>query len=269
MPSYAGAAHPVRAFRAISYKAALAALLLFCACLWARAALAHGVYIFAWPEPGRLCSDSYFSKKSKVRGGAVSMHDETGALLGEGRSDETGRICFDAPGKAGDLLFVVQAGQGHRAEFLLPAARVAEALPLEVLPMDALPTDVLPPGALPADVLQMAAASSPAAVQDGAGRAEAPSTENAVANGVRGPVISGAAASVSVTPPEAWEARMRAVIREELQRELAPLRAEAAEAKSGPNARDILGGLGWIIGLAGLGAWLASRRKGGCWAILP
>lgn len=170
---------------------ALYALLFLCALLRGAPAGAHGVYIFAWAEPGRICTDSYFSAKSKVRGGEVSMRDTTGELLAEGRSDMDGIACFavpehirtGGPAEAEDLLFVVMAGQGHRAEFLLPAAQVEQAL--------------APSG--------RAKAAPDTAPPSGSGESR---------------------------PPD------------------------------GPRLRDILGGLGWIAGLAGLGAWWSSRRRG-------
>ncbi|MDL2207212.1 hypothetical protein LJB82_00645 [Desulfovibrio sp. OttesenSCG-928-M16] len=161
-------------------------LLVVLACLLCGPApcFAHGVFIFAWAEGDRLCSESYFSKKSKVRGGQVDVLFADGELLASGRTDDAGLVCFAAPQKADDLLFVLNAGMGHRADFLLPAAQVAEALAAPAPP----------------------ASSEPAPV---------------------------------------------------------PLHKAAAgeSAAAGPSWRDILGGLGWIIGLAGLGAWYSSRRR--------
>ncbi|MDR0882928.1 MAG: hypothetical protein LBP55_10415 [Candidatus Adiutrix sp.] len=84
-------------------------------------ALAHGVYIFAWPEGERLCSDSYFSGHSKVRGGRVSLLDAAGQTLESGLTADDGSFCFIRPDRSQDLTFVVEAGQGHRAEFKLRA----------------------------------------------------------------------------------------------------------------------------------------------------
>lgn len=120
----------------VSSRRALGALIFLCALLGGAPAGAHGVYIFAWAEPGRICTDSYFSAKSKVRGGEVSMRNTMGELLAERHSGTDGIACFavpehiraGGPAAAEDLLFVVMAGQGHRAEFLLPAAHVEQAL---------------------------------------------------------------------------------------------------------------------------------------------
>jgi len=55
---------------------------------------------------------------------------------------------------------------------------------------------------------------------------------------------------------------VRAIVRQELNRELIPVKrhlAEGREKKAG--LRDILGGIGCIIGLAGILAWFQSKKK--------
>ena len=54
------------------------------------------------------------------------------------------------------------------------------------------------------------------------------------------------------------------MIREELGQELGPVRLALAEQGRDPSPgfRDILGGLGWIFGLAAIGALYYNRKKG-------
>ncbi|MDL2316604.1 hypothetical protein LJC59_05925 [Desulfovibrio sp. OttesenSCG-928-A18] len=201
---------------------------------------AHGVYIFAWEEDGRICTDSYFNRNSKVRGGEVSMLDETGAPLMSGTTDASGRVCFTAPDKPGSLHFVLKAGQGHRGEFILP---------------DYMP---VPKGQLAdkAELPAPASASLSPLSPEGAAVAGDPLPER----GARAaPQRSNVAAPVD-------EELIRGIVREELRRELAPVlalaqRAQAMQQNREPGLRDIIGGLGWIAGLAGVGAYLAARRK--------
>jgi nickel transport protein len=55
---------------------------------------------------------------------------------------------------------------------------------------------------------------------------------------------------------------LRHVLAEEIRRELAPVQQALAELQTREaDFRDILGGLGWIFGLAGLFAWLQSRKN--------
>ncbi|MCI5125509.1 MAG: hypothetical protein D3925_13800 [Candidatus Electrothrix sp. AR5] len=52
------------------------------------------------------------------------------------------------------------------------------------------------------------------------------------------------------------------IVRQELKRELAPIKQHLAEGREKKvNPRDILGGIGCIIGLAGILAWFQSNKK--------
>ncbi len=73
------------------------------------------------------------------------------------------------------------------------------------------------------------------------------------------PVIKSAQESAAESVDRAT---VRAIVRQELNRELVPIKrhlAEGREKKAGP--RDILGGIGCIIGLAALLAWFQSKKK--------
>lgn len=200
----------------------LALLLLFA---WTQPARAHAVYLFAWVDGDRVCSEGYFAKKSKVRDGAVTVRNATGGLVAEGRTNEQGLWCFPAPAPQ-DLTFVLNAGQGHRAEFILPAKE-------------------FPSGRLPAaDKGALAAPGTPVADHVPATGTAQRSTAASMDDG-------------------SLRALVRNAVREELQSQLSPIRQALAEknADPGPTLRDIMGGLGWIIGLAGLAAWYTARRK--------
>lgn len=103
------------------YFAVPAVFLALAVCLvWTPAALAHRVYIFAWVEGDTIMTDCYFSKSKKVRGGRVTVFDPGGKKLLEGRTDENGAFSFKIPQKT-DLRLVLDAGMGHKAEWLLEA----------------------------------------------------------------------------------------------------------------------------------------------------
>jgi nickel transport protein len=150
-------------------------------------ASAHAVFIHARPDGERICTESWFSKKSTVRGGEVRMEDARGGLLASAVTDEAGTACFPVPEGVGDLRFIVLAGQGHRAEFELPVLR----------------ENIAP---------------------------EPPET-------FRPPDAAGNKTTYGAVPPPA--------------------------GGGGPGVRDIIGGAGWLVGLAGIGAFVASRRKSG------
>jgi nickel transport protein len=191
-------------------------------------ARAHSVFIFAWAEGTRICTESYFSRNNRVRGGNVSMEDMQGNLLFSGQTGSDGTVCFDPPGEARDLKFVVLAGQGHRAEFVLPASEVENAVVLR------------------------------------GGAASAPAPANA-AGGDAAPESGGQAAQApSPAFPGLTAAEARALIREELQSQLAPIQRTLArdQERNGPELKDIIGGIGWILGIAALAARFGRKRRG-------
>jgi nickel transport protein len=175
--------------------------------LSAAGAEAHSVYIFAFPENSQICTNSYFGAKSKVRGGRVSMATASGEVLATAQTDEQGNACFAPPESSQDLIFTVEAGDGHRGEFKLPAVEGLGASGFESKPLE--------PG-------EAAGLNSSSATCQG-------------------------------------------LTRDDLGQALSPIMRKLAEMESAQNSRvnlkDIIGGLGWIIGLAGAGLWAAGRKN--------
>jgi nickel transport protein len=186
---------------------------------------AHGVYIFGWGEGDQICTDSYFTRSSKVQGGLVQVQ-QGGKVLAEGWTNDQGEACFPRPQAAGDYLLVVEAGEGHRAEFNLRA----EDLP-----------------ALPA---------APSAAVPG------PSPEAAPARPAE-PIFAAGLASAAGQP--AFLEEVRAAVRDELRSQLGPISrslAQSREAGEGPPSfREIVGGLGWVAAIFGAFFWASGRRR--------
>jgi nickel transport protein len=190
------------------------------------------VHIFAWTDGLRICTQSYFSKNSKVIGGEVSMQDSQGKELGRGVSDAAGMFCFAAPAQAQELLFSVNAGQGHRGSFLLPAAASRQAGDAAQGKRGG-----------DAEGESLSVVSAGLAATGGESAHPAPGRgETALSPGVRDELLT--------------------MIRQELQREISPLRQALAEAAHDetPGLRDIIGGLGWIFGLAAAGSLYYKRK---------
>lgn len=72
-----------------------------------------------------------------------------------------------------------------------------------------------------------------------------------------------AAAPPEVPPaPTVSSAELEALMETVLERKLAPIRQMLIQRElREPGLRDVLGGLGWIAGLVGVAAWVASRRR--------
>jgi nickel transport protein len=59
------------------------------------------------------------------------------------------------------------------------------------------------------------------------------------------------------------EADLAVLVEQAVARQIRPLREELAGAQGQASLRDVLGGVGYILGLAGLLAWWRSRRASG------
>lgn len=71
-------------------------------------------------------------------------------------------------------------------------------------------------------------------------------------------------ASMTTKPILADEKLLRRVVEETLDKKLAPIKRMLAENQNkGPSLQDILGGIGYLLGLAGIIAYLKSKNKKG------
>lgn len=71
-----------------------------------------------------------------------------------------------------------------------------------------------------------------------------------------------AARAASPKPAPLVEPALEAAIERAVARQVRPLREELASAREVFWLRDILGGIGYLVGLAGLGLWWRARRAG-------
>ena len=181
-------------------------------------ALAHRVNLFAWVEGGTVLTESKFSGGAKARGARMTATDKaTGALIASGTTDGEGAWSFaltdEARKAAHDIVIVIDAGEGHRNEWTVPAG------------------DFAPSSAGESPVREAASAAQPAATASGE-----------------------AAASLT-------EAQIEAAVSRALDARLAPvMRALAENASQGPKLSEIVGGIGWLVGLFGIAAYFRRKR---------
>jgi len=91
--------------------------------LFARDALAHRLNVYAWVEDGKVKVVSYYSRKSKPKNVPVYVYGPGDKLMVEGRTDEKGEFFF-VPTAITELRIVVEAGDGHLAEYTMPVAEL-------------------------------------------------------------------------------------------------------------------------------------------------
>jgi nickel transport protein len=74
-------------------------------------------------------------------------------------------------------------------------------------------------------------------------------------------VLTGAPAAVTTPAAAGLTDETRAEFAKMLRTELRPIRQELTALKSETNFQSVLGGIGYIVGLFGLGFYIAARRK--------
>lgn len=203
--------------------------------LGAGPALAHKVYLFAWVEGDQVMVDAYFSKSRKVVNGSIQVLDPEGRVLLEGKTDEQGAFSFPVPQKT-DLRLVMDASMGHQTEFVIQA--------------DELPDVVSPGSSPPADAVSSTSEPQAGSTPEAASPVTPPPIATAPAKIDPGPVrdIVEAALDKKLEP---IDQSLR-----NLQRSVARLREE-----KGPGLTEIIGGLGWIMGLCGIALYFHGRSK--------
>jgi nickel transport protein len=206
-------------------KTVLAVLILLFA--WASASVAHKVSIFAWIEDGTVYTQSKFSGGGKVVKGKVEVFDQQGKRLLEGVTNKNGEFSFRVP-VVTDLKIVLTAGMGHRNSWTLTADE-----------MGATASESAFSSSAPSDS-EKTVHPSPPPVNEHSGQTAVTSEE---------------ATSLSADDVET-------IVAQQLEKKLAPLtRMIAAEQDKGPTFSDILGGIGYILGLVGLVAYMRYRKE--------
>jgi len=200
--------------------------LLCIVCFWCfgiEQAYAHGVYVFAWVVGDTVYVESKFSGGKKVNAGKIIVKDPHGVELLSGTTDDQGEFSFKVPRRT-ELKIVLLAGAGHRAEWTIPVSEIDLSDKKEV-PIQKENTDTSALTSVKTEV------------------------ETNVAEKME--PLSGLT-----------EKDLRLAVEEALEKKLQPVMKMLAESKQqGPTAKDIFSGIGYIIGLVGIVAYIHSRKK--------
>jgi nickel transport protein len=203
------------------------------ASLWCGTARAHRVTIFAWVDGNTVHTESKFSSGRGVTQGRIEVFDAEGDRLLEGQTDDRGAFSFAVP-KRSALKIVLHAGAGHQSHWTIPLADIEAGGAFSDQGGDKGLPDMS--ASRPAQPLPQAASSN----------------HPAKAVNHRSP-------DASLT-----ESHIQAAVERALERRLNPLinRLNRMEkAREEPRWSDILGGIGYIIGLVGIAAWVRYRKQ--------
>lgn len=209
------------------------ALVLLLALGAAAPALAHKVNVFALASGGTVSGEAYFSGGAKAQDAAVEIADPSGRVVAKGRTGADGTFSLVLPDDArAPLTVTLKAGEGHQGSFVLKE------------------TDQ--PARQPARETAVARQdkAAPASPADGPTGSLAPAA-------VAAPVSS-APSVFSADDDARLAALVEAATARAVEEKLAPLRVSLARLSAkdeDARLRDIIGGLGWIMGLVGLAAW--------------
>lgn len=188
-------------------------------------ALAHKVVVFATVDADTIHGEAYFRGGDPVRAAKVSVVGPDRNPLGETTTDDEGRFTFPAQSRVSHTL-IVDAGEGHAGQYTVPADELPKNLPNA------------PPGPDRPD--------------------EAPASEPAPPDPTTTPEREPEASPAPVDP-RTLEARIDAVATQ-----IAALRKDLDQYKNEVRLQDLLGGVGYILGIMGLVFYfLGVRRKEG------
>ncbi len=201
--------------RSRAWRNGLRCLLSLLILISAAPAYAHKVNVFAYVEGAQVYVQGYFLDGKKTKNSAVVVYGENDARLAEGVTNGEGEYVFNViPNQ--DMRIVLNAGQGHQAEYRLSVADIAG-------------------GELH---------DTPLLNDASVGNAE-----------------SGAHVGAPVTG-SGNGGNIEAVVRRAVTESMLPMARELAELKERRGLSDIIGGLGFIIGILGVFAYLKSRKPG-------
>ncbi|MCG6943263.1 MAG: hypothetical protein LJE69_18685 [Thiohalocapsa sp.] len=193
-------------------------------------ALAHKLNVFATAEGRRVQGEVYFSGGAKAADVPVTVTNADGDVLAQLRTAPDGGFSYEATAPVAQHI-VAETVDGHRGEWQIGASELAGAFPA------------------PAAAVHAAAGTAAGATDVGA-------TDNTASVGAQ-------STAASTSTGAALDPALEAVIERAVARQVRPLREEALAARDAVQFRDVLGGIGYIIGLAGLGLWWRCRRTRG------
>lgn len=184
-------------------------------------ARAHKVNVFAYVEGDTVITESYFNDGRKCRDSTIEVFDNRRNKLVGGKTDTDGRFSFK-PSVRTDLVIRLTASMGHRAEYRIPSADLPESLSV------------------------------------------APETSEKMAENRPAHAHSEAAEDVSALlagKENLGPSEVEQVVEKVVARQLAPIRRALEESRRRQRFSDVVGGIGYIVGLMGLVLYFRSKRR--------
>ena len=184
--------------------------------------LAHKIRVFAWQDGGNIVTESKFSKGRPAQNVTVSVSEiETGKTLLSGTTDSQGIFSFPIPKTESKELKIIADGGDGHKN--------SWNYTLD----DTTPADSSGPPLLSKTMTTTQLPAQPTAKE-----------------------------AAEKTLQTITTSELTRIIETTLDKKLAPIRKTLAEnSEKGPTLKDILGGIGYILGLAGIAAYMQSLKN--------
>lgn len=190
---------------------------------------AHKVNVFAYVEGDKIVVQGYFTKDRKAMNCVVQIFDAQGKELHKGKTDRKGQYAVpiaDLGTVNGDVLITLVAGEGHKRNYRLSADE------------------------LPKNSKSVSKTSRP--------ERPAPGPDSVKTTELTQPVAH-------VQDLGTLEKAIETIVKRENEKIVKMLGNQQKllleQRNSGPTLKDIVGGIGWILGIVGVIAFFLGRTR--------
>lgn len=214
----------------------MSAILLISVILWnviATVASAHTLYLFAAADGERITGRVYLRGGEGIPDALVKVYLAGKEPLQDVRTDAEGRFSLSVPYRCDYLLRAVME-DGHQAEASIRADELSPSLPEWN-------------GDTPASSSTRAEQRPPSGPEKGSPDSPRPSTTDETE-------VSGGPSAPSTDQAISHELAM-------LRAQIVQLREELQQGRTAAGLRDILGGVGYILGLTGVSFYLLGKKR--------
>jgi nickel transport protein len=194
---------------------------------FAEVAFAHKIHIYAWVKGDTVYTQSYAGGKKAVKNGKILVLDNDENTILTGMTNSKGEFSFKIP-KESELKVVIDDGMGHRAHWTIPIDEVRNVEHKHE-------HEVKETDAMPVPTRQNKVQKQEAVV---------------MVNHLQSPCLS--SEELKKVVERVVDKKMKVVVAKF---------DKAMKDNSESTITDILGGIGYILGLVGIGAYFNYRRK--------
>lgn len=187
---------------------------------------AHKIKMFASAEGEVITGYMYYTTGGKPKNVTILVQDTGGNPLGEVTTNEEGEFTFTAETRQ-DYVFVLELSDGHKTSFTVTAEELPDSLPSVTTEQFAAPKDEQ-------------------------------NTEN---EELTTPVLQESTSIKEEIQISLPLEEIENIVNKAVSKQIRPLREQLEGYEEKIRLHDILGGIGYIIGLMGLGYFLGARRK--------